>query len=187
MNVWDRQEKETSRAYKAFTIYLNMGVNRSLQKAADSYYGKNRANRGQLEIWSSKYEWVSRVTAYDTHMAQLDLEKRRQEFEDDRKRAREARQRTIQVLQGLLNKALSSYRDLQTGEVIAPDPDSLNRLTSAARTIMDQSRQEFDDMPTQRMQQEHRWDSGQFEELTKQDIEVLSDADLARIAAGGSQ
>ncbi len=73
MNPWDRRQEETTRAFEAFQVYLELGPRRSIRAVA---------NRGQepsarpfrlptLFDWSSKHAWPERAKAYDDHVATL--------------------------------------------------------------------------------------------------------------------
>lgn len=68
--TWDRLEKETARAYRAFCVYRDMGAERSLSKVRDKL-GKKSGYDRQLQEWSSQHRWVDRARAYDDHMEVL--------------------------------------------------------------------------------------------------------------------
>lgn len=136
--LWERQSHDTDKAFRAFTIYLTM-TPRSLQAAADAYYGKAGASRGQLEKWSSRHDWQARVRAYDDHVAALE----RQDYEKRRLEARRKRQNTVENLHGLLSKVMHEQFD-------SLSPVNISQIASAATRILDQSRQEFDDLPRHR-------------------------------------
>ena len=61
MLAWERQENESARAYEAFSLYRDMGAERSLVKVGHSL-GKSRA---LIERWSSQHDWVDRVKALE--------------------------------------------------------------------------------------------------------------------------
>jgi hypothetical protein len=69
--TYDRQERETTKAYQAFTIYRNMGSSRSLDRTALGFYPtidspqKRPRNIAQIEVWSRKYHWVERCKDFD--------------------------------------------------------------------------------------------------------------------------
>ena len=88
---WERQVRETIRAYAAFCVYRNMGVERSLTNAVRQYLtgseadkrapkhrreqrrykahvtpGKYMRNvRRRWAVWSSRHSWVARCEAFD--------------------------------------------------------------------------------------------------------------------------
>ena len=69
--IWNKQQSETPKAYAAFCIYRNMSpAERSYQKTHDIFYGKSKANLGQIEVWGSKYNWVARAAAYDQYQVE---------------------------------------------------------------------------------------------------------------------
>lgn len=64
---WERQEGETARAFEAFAVYRDMGVERSIRKVAQKL-GKSSTQIGE---WSSKYDWVERVRAWDVEQDRI--------------------------------------------------------------------------------------------------------------------
>jgi hypothetical protein len=64
MRIFDREPEESTKAFEAWTIYRELGAQRSLQKTAELYYGSTASVR-QLERWSSRFNWVERARASD--------------------------------------------------------------------------------------------------------------------------
>lgn len=64
---WERQESETAKAWEAFCIYRDMGVDRSLRKVVQQLH----KSLTQIGEWSSKYDWVKRVAAWDVEQDRL--------------------------------------------------------------------------------------------------------------------
>jgi len=62
--IWERQLKETSKAYKAFCEYRDLGSDRSLSKLTQEL----NVSKTHLGNWSSKYNWVERVEAFDDYI-----------------------------------------------------------------------------------------------------------------------
>ncbi len=62
---FEQQAKESAKAFAAFSIYLNMGPERSLALAAEKL-GKSKR---LLEKWSRRFDWPSRVQAHAAHLA----------------------------------------------------------------------------------------------------------------------
>lgn len=58
---WERLPGESSQAFEAFTIYRDMGIDRSLAKVA-SELGKSKA---LIERWSARDAWVRRVELWE--------------------------------------------------------------------------------------------------------------------------
>ena len=87
MKSYDRQPAETPKAYAAFTIYRDMGVGRTLDRAATEFYPVTESsqsrhrNKNQLGQWSTQYSWVDRCRDYDR-----DIESSNRQFLLDVKR-----------------------------------------------------------------------------------------------------
>lgn len=74
MNIWEKRDDESPKQYAAFWDYASMGPGRSLAALLKIYLGQIKGNSGAsppvrslqtIEIWSSKFDWVKRVNAYD--------------------------------------------------------------------------------------------------------------------------
>lgn len=66
--AFEQQPRESSKAFAAFKIYLDLGPNRSLVSAA----AKLGCSKRRMEWLSRKYDWPSRVTAFNRHFAELE-------------------------------------------------------------------------------------------------------------------
>ncbi len=66
---WDREPNESAKAYAAFVVYRDMGLERSIQKVAQ----KCAKSCSLLKRWSSDYAWVDRAWDYDRHLQELRL------------------------------------------------------------------------------------------------------------------
>ena len=166
---WQRQDSDTDASFKAFNIYLRM-ERRSLQKAADNYYAKTSSNRRHFQQWSSDHNWVNRVQAYDAHLEAIDLA----DYEDKRLASRHKRQSIVQGLEGLLSRVMTEHQNKL-------DPQTINQIAAASSKILDQSRQEFNDLPTQRKELTGK-NGGAIEYSKAIKAEELSDDELAAIA-----
>src|SRR5687767_9014210 len=103
MSVWDKRTDETPKAYRNFTLYRDLGPERSLEKAGQ-VLGKTKA---ALEQLSDKYDWVARCDQWDAHVRQI----------HDRafltETARKGRQRA-QAFTALLGKCLKALKNVET-------------------------------------------------------------------------
>jgi hypothetical protein len=70
VRIFDRERDESSKAFEAWSIYRELGAQRSLKKTAELYYG-TAANVRQLQRWSSRYNWVARARASDVEREML--------------------------------------------------------------------------------------------------------------------
>jgi hypothetical protein len=62
---FERQPKESEKAFAAFSLYLSLGPERSLAKVA----AKLSRSKVMMEKWSRRFEWQARLVAYAAHMA----------------------------------------------------------------------------------------------------------------------
>src|SRR5919112_3766219 len=70
MRIFDREQGESTKAFEAWSIYRDLGAQRSLHKTAELYYG-TAANVRQLQRWSSRFNWVERARASDVEQEML--------------------------------------------------------------------------------------------------------------------
>jgi hypothetical protein len=68
--AFEQQARESDKAFAAFSVYLSLGAERSLAKAARKL-GRSKV---LMEKWSSKFDWPARVAAYGAHMALVERE-----------------------------------------------------------------------------------------------------------------
>ena len=68
--TFERQPRETAKAFAAFSEYLAMGPERSLA-AVGAKLGKSKV---MMEKWSRKYDWPTRVAAHGAHLALVERE-----------------------------------------------------------------------------------------------------------------
>ncbi len=110
--IWERLPNESSKAYQAFCIYRDLGVERSLEKVA-----QNRGKPGSkswLNTWSTKYHWVERAQAYDDYMEQ---EKRKEQ----ERAILEMVERHTKEAMALQQKALERLKSLDSSELSTKD------------------------------------------------------------------
>jgi hypothetical protein len=88
-NPWDRQAKETSKAYDAFLTYRDLGFKRSVLQAYRLTVGKPeaQASSGGFLKWYKDFRWAERARAWDAD---------RQAFEDEAKQ--QAKQQAFQAV-----------------------------------------------------------------------------------------
>ncbi|MEJ7783199.1 MAG: hypothetical protein WKF96_00250 [Solirubrobacteraceae bacterium] len=65
-NATEAQPGETPRAYSAFRLYLELGPRRSTAEAGRRI---GHASKWQCDKWSSRWNWVERVRAFDAQAA----------------------------------------------------------------------------------------------------------------------
>ncbi len=68
--IFERQPRETAKAFAAFRAYLELGPERSLA-AAGAKLGKSKV---MMEKWSKKFDWPARAAAHGAHLALVERE-----------------------------------------------------------------------------------------------------------------
>jgi len=76
-HFWERHPGETSKAYAAFCIYRDMGVERSYRKVLQVM----DRTIGTIQEWTTKWQWVDRAAAYDDHLDRIKRKKAEQAIE----------------------------------------------------------------------------------------------------------
>lgn len=66
--VFEQQANESAKAFAAFSVYLAMGPERSLEAVARKVTKSSRL----LKRWSSRWSWGERVRAYDESLAAVE-------------------------------------------------------------------------------------------------------------------
>lgn len=107
---YERQDEETKKAFEAFTIYRDLGPERSIRKVSE----RLRKSEALLYRWSAQYEWVDRAKDYDAEMDRLAL---LQEVKD-RKAMNKRQAGQAKILQG---KALEALKNIKPEELDIKD------------------------------------------------------------------
>ena len=110
LDLWERQQGESTPSFDAFTVYREMGKERSLAKVA-RYLGKSGA---LIDRWSSRDRWVERVLAYDAHMERIALD-----VKD--KNIQEMLERHTKVSMIFQNKVIEGLRGLNSSTLTPSD------------------------------------------------------------------
>lgn len=103
---WERQAKESVQAYEAFSLYLEMGAERSLRKVAQ----KLSKSDTLIKRWSSQWSWQSRSREYDADQRRIAYNARKKEIV-----GMQERQSQLGVL--MQNKALKALKSLDFSEL----------------------------------------------------------------------
>jgi hypothetical protein len=101
VRAFERQPGESTKAFEAFKCYRALGTKRSLQKAAELYYGRS-TNVAQFGRWSRKFDWVERARAFDDWQEMI-AQQAIAEYEQ--RRAVEFAERQMALREGLLEGA----------------------------------------------------------------------------------
>jgi hypothetical protein len=68
--IFEQQPRESAKAFAAFSLYLSLGPQRSL----DAVSQKSAKSIPLLKRWSRKYDWSGRVAAHGAHLAVVERE-----------------------------------------------------------------------------------------------------------------
>lgn len=127
---WEQQPGESAKAFEAFAIYRDMGVERSVRKVTQ------RLNKSLTLIgkWSSRYNWPERARAYDR---ELDRQAREQAVRS----VRQMTDRHIRIAMQLQAKAVRALENLDEAQLTpkmmlafltkATELERMNRLSNA--------------------------------------------------------
>ena len=97
---WERRDGEGIKAYEAFSLYLQMGSDRSLRKVAQQL-GKSKT---LIDRWSSTHSWVERVGAYEEHLQE-------EAYKTARKKSRKMADRHISIAMQMQELALKKLKE----------------------------------------------------------------------------
>ena len=67
---FEKQARESDKAFAAFSLYLSLGAERSTREVGKRL-GKSE---GLIERWAAKFDWRSRVAAHAAHLALVERE-----------------------------------------------------------------------------------------------------------------
>ena len=68
--IFEKQARESAKAFAAFSLYLSLGPQRSLAEVAR----KLHKSVTMLGRWSAKFDWPARVAAHGAHLAIVERE-----------------------------------------------------------------------------------------------------------------
>jgi len=108
--LWERQRGESRQAFQAFTIYRDMGVNRSVAKTSKAI-GKAQT---MLTRWCSKWRWVERAEAWDAEQDRVKRESRLKAIED-------MEERHIKLAMAAQQKAIERLATMESDELNVRD------------------------------------------------------------------
>lgn len=95
---WLRQEGETNQSWEAFRVYLNV---RTIPKVCEEL-GKSRQ---LISLWSSKWNWIERVRAFDVHLTEAQTDGLIHQMAE----SRDKNLALMDKLRGLLDSRLDAF------------------------------------------------------------------------------
>ena len=129
--AWERQRREPSRSWHAFTHFRDLSVDRSIARAWRQHRAtcahvpapEGRRAPGRWAIWSARWGWVDRAARWDAEIDRQHREKSMQAQLEARERHARLAQATLTVLTMPIRAALEA----------AKDPTVIQRLTEHAK------------------------------------------------------
>lgn len=110
---WSRQPDEPDRAYEAFTVYRDLGFQRSMSKVQELL---SDASHSTLDTWSKRWRWQERVSAWD---ASIEEEYRAQLVKDRRDMAKN-HMKLARSIQNKLVTRLNNMTDAEIAKITVP-------------------------------------------------------------------
>lgn len=134
--IWEPLEGESSKAYEAFSIYRDMGIQRGIRKVAQEL-GKSET---LMSRWSSQYNWVERAAAWDAEQDRIMREEQVQSIKKMRKQHAD-------LAYSMLIKAAKALKRLPEDEIKASD---ISRMVETASKLERISRGDVGDVIEER-------------------------------------
>lgn len=129
---WERQKGESEKAYEAFSIYLNLGVGRTITEVVKQL----EKSRTLIDRWKVRYDWTDRVREYDNdqqRQAKKEAEKGlRDMYARQTKIAMSVQSKALQALDKL-NPETMSAKDIKEYIKMATELERLNRTMNAGQ------------------------------------------------------
>jgi hypothetical protein len=64
---WDRLRGESPKAFRAFQVFLDLGLDRSVAGVRRVVYPTAKGRPGRLAAWSKEFHWSGRTAAWDAY------------------------------------------------------------------------------------------------------------------------
>ena len=158
--MFEKQPRESEKAFAAFSLYLSLGPQRSLETVAQKFAKSSRL----LKRWSVKYDWQARVAAHGAHLAIVEREAieavargKAAEWESREQKLRETEWQMHEAAIAAAKKGLAAYMEREKVYANLADiarmleiASKLGRLATGLGT--DGERHNGDDLPTMRVE-----------------------------------
>ena len=140
--IFEQQPRESNKAFAAFSLYLNIGSERSTA-AVGKLLGKSQS---LMERWAAKFAWAERVAAHAAHVALVEREAievtARGKAAEWEKRETELREQEW-ALRGELHEAcmkvLSKFKDGSRGATLGDAARAAETVSFLGRLATGQS------------------------------------------------
>ncbi len=129
--LWERRKGESEQAYEAFSIYRDLGLQRSNAKVCEQL----SKSRQLISRWKTQHDWDERARAYDNDLAKRAHAEAVRDLKD-------MTGRHIRMAVQLQAKALEALKELKPAEMtpkdikefikMATELERLNRMSAAS-------------------------------------------------------
>ena len=157
--IFEKQPRESAKAFAAFSLYLSLGPQRSLAEVAQ----KLHKSVTMLGRWSAKFDWPARVAAHGAHLAIVEREAieaaargKAAEWSSREQKLRETEWAMHEAAIAAAKKGLAAY--MEKDKVYANLADIARMLEIASKLgrlatgLGDGERRNGDDLPTMRVE-----------------------------------
>ena len=157
---FEKQPRESEKAFAAFSLYLSQGSERSIEGCARKLLKSSRL----LRRWAQKFDWPARLAAHGAHLAIVEREAieavargKAAEWESREQRLRETEWEMHEAAIAAAKRGLKAYMEREKVYANLADiarmleiASKLGRLATGLGT--DGERHNGDDLPTMRVE-----------------------------------
>jgi hypothetical protein len=157
--IFEKQERESAKAFAAFSLYLSLGPQRGLREVAR----KLDKSLTVIGDWSKKFDWPARVAAHSAHLAIVEREAieavargKAAEWESREQKLRETEWQMHEAAIAAAKKGLAAY--MEKDKVYANLADIARMLEIASKLgrlatgLGDGEHRKGDDLPAVRVE-----------------------------------
>ena len=157
--IFEKQERESEKAFAAFSVYLSQGPERSIEECARKFLKSSRL----LRRWAKKFDWPARVAAHAAHLAIVEREAieavargKAAEWESREQKLRETEWAMHEAAIAAAKKGLAAYMDREKVYAnladIARMLEIASKLGRLATGLGDGERRKDEDLPAVRVE-----------------------------------
>ena len=158
--IFEKQPRESEKAFAAFSLYLSQGPERSIEECARKFLKSSRL----LRRWAKQFDWPARVAAYGAHLSIVEREaieavarSKAAEWESREQKLRETEWQMHEAAIAAAKKGLAAYMEREKVYANLADiarmleiASKLGRLATGLGT--DGNGRNGDELPTMRVE-----------------------------------
>lgn len=156
---FEKQPRESAKAFAAFSLYLSLGAERSTREVGKQL-GKSE---GLIERWSAKFNWRNRVAAHAAHLTEVERKAlevaaraKAAEWASREQKLRETEWAMHEAAIAAAKKGLAAYMDREKVYAnladIARMLEIASKLGRLATGLGDGEGRKADELPTMRVE-----------------------------------